>query len=132
MFQRIWRAIDLSIVVSRRARQALMAANSVGVSMEVMYDGGLEVQTQDILPEFNSGKPPFAVKELCVVAQVVGNTGELRCRDLCYEPSLDGWQQNNACVARRAEDLWLRKADYGYAMKQAAQRAKIRLATQRG
>ncbi|CAB3754308.1 hypothetical protein LMG29542_02310 [Paraburkholderia humisilvae] len=44
MLRRIFRALDLSFCFTRRARDAQLASISTGISVSLMYDGGLEVQ----------------------------------------------------------------------------------------
>lgn len=101
-----------------------MAASVAGVSMETMYDGGLHVHAEHLLPEFKSGTPSFNTLTNMRVARL-GECGELTETRAWYEPGSDTFRSEGISRPREPDDLWLPDSDYEDAFKRAAQRAAV-------
>lgn len=118
------RGLDLIFVFSKRAQWAQMAASVAGVSMETMYDGGLHVHAEHLLPEFKSGTPSFNTHTNMRVARL-GECGELTETRALYEPASDTFRSEGISRPREPDDLWLPDSDYEDAFRRAAQRAAV-------
>ena len=121
-FRKLIRALDLIFVVSERAQQAQMGAKVRGVQIGAMYDGGLGVKAEHILPEFNAGKPPVSVETRMRVGRL-GEHGELIETKAVYDPAIDSFRFSNMPCPREPGDLWLPECDYEAAFARAVKRA---------
>jgi hypothetical protein len=128
--KRFFRAFDLSLVISRRAQLAQMAARATGLPMGVMYDGGLEVQTAHLVPEFNGGKPAVQNGEYDPVF-VMGRKDVRGClfvRNVAYDMQNDAWislDSHRHSEPRLNGDLWLRADNYPVAFIRAVDRVRL-------
>lgn len=121
-FRKLIRALDFIFVVSERAQQAQMGARVRGVQMGTMYDGGLGVTAEHILPEFKSGKPPVSVETHMRVGRL-GEHGELTESKAVYDPAIDSFRFSNIPYPREPGDLWLPEYEYEEAFVRAVRRA---------
>lgn len=123
IFRRIGRTLDLIFVNSDRAQQAQAGARIHGVSMEAMYDGGMGVQVEHILPEYKSGKPPVQEETRVRVGRLDGH-GALMVMRAIYDPVKDAFRVNdnqhaNHSSPRTPGDLRLLDSDYELAFDRA-------------
>lgn len=139
MLRRILRAIDLSFTFSERARMAGLAARAQGMPLTVMYDGGLDVKANDLLPHFRRGKPtagPRGFRDISAIFVVgqLGDNGVLMMQKKRYDPTADQWlpleshwQRDVRNGERRQEsDYWLTSSDFFDAFVLAARSAGSR------
>lgn len=100
MIRRIFRALDLSFCFTQRARAAQLASVTTGISVSLMYDGGLEVQAEDLVPAFQKGQPK--VETLYVVGRILAGTGgAFNAFHAMYDPKADSWMTRANGVSRK-------------------------------
>ncbi|AZU59758.1 hypothetical protein CFM90_26400 (plasmid) [Ralstonia solanacearum] len=131
MLRRILRALDLSFVLSQRARAAVMDARLRGVPAGVMYDGGLDVKADDIAPPLRQGVPPIRWEArqyvLCRVDNEFGHV-TIHLRRPAYRAESDSWffREEGSSRQRTPDDLWLTAEEYEDIFCAAAIRAASR------
>jgi hypothetical protein len=118
MLKRILRTLDLKLVISRRALRARVHARAEGVSMELMYDGGLEMRLSNLIPKYHKGAPPNGVDAKYLVVSVV-ERGELELtyEAATYESRTDSWIWSMHTRQRRDDDLWITPAEHSNAFR---------------
>ncbi len=127
MIGRIFRALDLSFCFTQRARDAQLASITTGVPVSLMYDGGLEVQAEDLIPAFRKGQPK--VETLYVVGRILDGTGgAFNVFHAMYDPETDSWMTRASEVSRKraGDDLWLPIEEYEDAFRAAVERMRKR------
>lgn len=131
MIRRIFRVLDLSFCFTQRARDAQLASVTTGISVSLMYDGGLEVQAVDLVPAFHKGQPK--VETLYVVGRILeGTGGAFNAFHAMYDPKADSWMTRAKGVSRKRgdDDLWLQIEEYEDAYRAAVGRMRKRAAFQ--
>lgn len=124
--RRLIRAVDLTLVVSDRAKQAQQAANVLGFpSMELLYDGGLEVRSHDLIPRFLRGLPPVSDPAEIVVG-MLEDDGYFATVNAVYLPGVDHFEMPWGTKKRCESDLWLLVPDYEQAFHLAIERSRAR------
>jgi hypothetical protein len=129
MFRRLLRALDLNFGWTDRSRLAQIASATTGIPMGLMYDGGLDVQAEDILPLFRKGKPE--IDALYVVGRVMADSGGAFFTFYAvYDHNADAWitKASNVGRKREVEDRWLQMTEYEDAYRSAVVRMRRRVA----
>lgn len=116
------------MAISNRAQRAAGHSRVSGIPMEILYQGGMEVRSKDMLPFFQTGKPP-EIQHVYYQVGDVDEEGGLRLCEGRYIPQNDVWVFANGARKRSGKDLWLTNQEYQIAFKQAAKNVKARLQT---
>lgn len=123
MLRATWRAIDIRLVLSGRARCAKAESRAHEIPMGLMYDGITKLNTSALIPMFKKGMPKSEFPAGYLVA-MMDATGELEmdAEVATYEPSADCWAWSARTRKRRDDDLWITSTEYRNAFREAVSR----------
>ena len=134
MLWTVFRTVDMQLGLTMRGRLARGIVTSIDMDPALAYEGAVNMQIDDWLPELCCGEPPHsaALDAEFHVAQT--NAVNERIHGYCcrYDRRADSWCDENGRILapRGATDRWVLAADHNAAFARAARRARARTQAQ--